>query len=228
MATKGYAISIETRQRVLEVCKQLFYEKGYKQTTYAEICRTANVHPGTITYHFGNKKNLASLLLKEIMNDFNEAAARLWPQEDLLQRKLAANGMHYKLVFADSAYRRFSMEYSADTSSVFDYEQYIRINHIAYELTRQYVDELRANFLFMAFAGMDIYLDRYVADNIDQLEYEQVFVYVSEMYHPYLDRTELHARIIKAIAHVDTVDIRFENFRAHICEKSTLPNGECP
>ena len=222
-ATKEYATSIETRERILDVCKQLFREKGYKQTTYAEICRIANVHPGTITYHFGNKKNLASLLFQKILADFNNAALELFPKEDDLQRKLIANGMHYKLVFADSAYRRFSMEYSADTASAFNYEQYIQINNNAYNLTRKYVDEQRANFLFMAFAGMDIYLDRYVADNIDDLEYEQVFVYISEMYHPYLDRTELHARIIKAIACIDTVDVRFENFRVTVQPKNIPP-----
>lgn len=213
-ATKEYATSIETRERIVDTCRRLFCEKGYKKTTYAEICRIANVHPGTITYHFENKKNLATLLFKETLDDLHQAVENLWPGEDKLQRKLIANGMHYKLIFDDSSYRRFSMEYSADSFATFDSEQYIQLNYKAYELTRNYVDELRAKFLFMAFAGMDIYLDRYISDNFDDLEYEQVFVYISEIYHPYLDRTELHARIVKAIAYLDTVDVRFDNFRA--------------
>lgn len=222
-ATKEYATSIETRVRIVDVCKQLFCEKGYKQTTYAEICRIANVHPGTITYHFGNKKNLATLLYKETLADLHHSAAALWPLEDELQHKLLANGMHYKLIFDDWTYRRFSMEYSADSFSPFDAEQYIQLNSEAYALTRNYVDELRAKFLFMAFAGMDIYLDQYISDNIDDLEYEQVFVYISEIYHPYLDRTELHARIVKAIAYLDTVDVFFDHFRAYAKTREIPP-----
>ena len=50
---------------ILQTCKKLFYEKGYNATTYEDICRAADVPPGSITYHFTNKKNIAAIIHTE-------------------------------------------------------------------------------------------------------------------------------------------------------------------
>jgi len=214
--TKEYATSAETRGRILDVCRRLFYEKGYTQTTYAEICRQANVHPGTITYHFGSKSGLGNALYRQIVEDYNEAVEAMFPEEDELQQKLIGNGLHHKLMFKDEAFRRFSSEFSTGDLSKGALTQYIDSASKAYRLTERYVGEERAKFLFVAFKGMDAYLERYVCENINELTYEQVFIYISEMYHPYLDRTELYARLTNAIRVIDTLDVEFKEFRVVI------------
>ena len=40
------------RDLIVSVCKKLFYEKGYNNTTYNDICTAADIPPGTITYDF--------------------------------------------------------------------------------------------------------------------------------------------------------------------------------
>lgn len=50
---------------ILNTCKKLFYEKGYIATTYEDICKAADVPPGSITYHFTSKRNIAAEILSE-------------------------------------------------------------------------------------------------------------------------------------------------------------------
>jgi len=50
---------------ILDTCKKLFYEKGYCATTYEDICKAADVPPGSITYHFTSKKNIAAIIHSE-------------------------------------------------------------------------------------------------------------------------------------------------------------------
>lgn len=45
-----------TRRAIVDACKKLFYEKGYHETSYADICEEAHVNRGTIYYHFPNKE----------------------------------------------------------------------------------------------------------------------------------------------------------------------------
>lgn len=53
------------RDLIVSVCKKLFYEKGYNNTTYNDICTAADIPPGTITYHFENKRGIASVIEDE-------------------------------------------------------------------------------------------------------------------------------------------------------------------
>ena len=48
----------ETRQRILKVASMLFAEKGYRNTTHEQICRTAKVNAAAINYHFRKKEKL--------------------------------------------------------------------------------------------------------------------------------------------------------------------------
>lgn len=43
------------KRLIIGVCKKLFYRNGYVGTTYEDICREADIPPGTITYHFDGK-----------------------------------------------------------------------------------------------------------------------------------------------------------------------------
>ncbi|MFZ7120993.1 MAG: TetR/AcrR family transcriptional regulator [Eubacteriaceae bacterium] len=64
MAT--YKTGIITKNKILQACKELFYEQGYKDSTYLAICKKADVGPKTITHYFKSKK----LIAIEIYSDF--------------------------------------------------------------------------------------------------------------------------------------------------------------
>ena len=48
----------ETRQRLLAAAAEVFAQKGYWETTHAEICRKAKANTAAVNYHFGSKENL--------------------------------------------------------------------------------------------------------------------------------------------------------------------------
>ncbi len=48
----------ETRQRLLAAAARVFAEKGFWETTHAEICAAARVNTAAVNYHFGSKENL--------------------------------------------------------------------------------------------------------------------------------------------------------------------------
>jgi len=47
-----------TRQRVLASASELFAEKGYHETTVADICERAGANVAAVNYYFGSKENL--------------------------------------------------------------------------------------------------------------------------------------------------------------------------
>jgi AcrR family transcriptional regulator len=48
----------ETRQCLLAAAAEVFAEKGFWETTHAEICKKAGANTAAVNYHFGSKENL--------------------------------------------------------------------------------------------------------------------------------------------------------------------------
>jgi AcrR family transcriptional regulator len=48
----------ETRHRLLAAASEVFAEKGFWETTHAEICEKAKANTAAVNYHFGSKENL--------------------------------------------------------------------------------------------------------------------------------------------------------------------------
>jgi AcrR family transcriptional regulator len=48
----------ETRQRLLAAASEVFAEKGFWETTNADICERAKVNTAAVNYHFSSKENL--------------------------------------------------------------------------------------------------------------------------------------------------------------------------
>src|SRR4030042_2219864 len=48
----------KTRKSLLDAACEIFAQKGYRDTTIAEICAQAGTNIAAVNYHFGNKENL--------------------------------------------------------------------------------------------------------------------------------------------------------------------------
>jgi AcrR family transcriptional regulator len=53
-----YRTPLKTRQRLLIAASRIFAEKGYQETTIADICEQANTNIASVNYHFNDKENL--------------------------------------------------------------------------------------------------------------------------------------------------------------------------
>ena len=63
-----YKTGRNTKEKIIEASKSLFYEKGYNNTTFNEICAKAEVNSGLISYHFkGGKCEIAKKIYKNFV-----------------------------------------------------------------------------------------------------------------------------------------------------------------
>jgi AcrR family transcriptional regulator len=66
------------REAILNVAAGLFAEKGYNETSMAEVARISGVAQGTIFYHFNNKEDL----FLAILDDFRARVTREFENRD--------------------------------------------------------------------------------------------------------------------------------------------------
>ena len=74
MAT--YAAGNETKRKIEEAARTLFYRHGYNNTTYAQVAKLAGVNLGTIVYHFKSLDNLADIIYKDIVQQRKDVFVR--------------------------------------------------------------------------------------------------------------------------------------------------------
>ena len=106
----------ESRQKLLNTARELFYEQGYTETTFAQISKVSGINNGLITYYFGNKANLASEIYTSFLLDLrNEIARQLYEIKGNYSLELGISMenrviMHVK--FENENLMRFYVEYS--------------------------------------------------------------------------------------------------------------------
>lgn len=80
----------DTKQRIIQAAIKVFADKGFRRGTIKAMAEAAGVNIAAINYHFGNKKNLYSMVVDQwiaLSNDLfarrREACAGLPPEEQL-------------------------------------------------------------------------------------------------------------------------------------------------
>lgn len=63
----NYQTGIESKEKILAAARKLFYEKGFKKTTLAEISRVSGANKAMVSYYFGNKDHLGLEIYHEYM-----------------------------------------------------------------------------------------------------------------------------------------------------------------
>lgn len=70
-------ISKNTEQKIIEVAKNLFAQKGFDGTSIRDICKEADVNISLISYYFGGKEELYKIVVdnitKNIINHMRSA-----------------------------------------------------------------------------------------------------------------------------------------------------------
>ncbi len=108
----------ENRKKLIAASKELFYEQGYTNTTLAQISKLSGVNNGLITYYFGSKSNLASIIYTGLMLELrNEIAKQLYliKQDYSLELGIGLeNRILLKLKFENKNFLRFYVEYQSE------------------------------------------------------------------------------------------------------------------
>lgn len=121
-----YKSGIKRKNNILQVCRELFYEKGYKETTVRDIAKVLNIDPGTILYHFKSKDDLYKQIMADIYQKCHDEI-RLYVKREDNKEYLAFMLFNYFLVykcFKDKNFRRFVFaDINLNYAGVKDYYQ---------------------------------------------------------------------------------------------------------
>ncbi len=109
MAT--YKKGIETKERIFQAAKKMFYEYGYKSATIEKIANEAKVPIGLVNYYF--KKNdiltiVYTQFIANIKKAIDEQAAHLI--ENPLQRHVVFTRLFYNIMLSNSRNRELYKE----------------------------------------------------------------------------------------------------------------------
>jgi TetR/AcrR family transcriptional regulator, regulator of cefoperazone and chloramphenicol sensitivity len=55
---ESFKMEMKTRDRILDAAGRAFAQRGFRETTIAEICRSADANIAAVNYHFGSKEKL--------------------------------------------------------------------------------------------------------------------------------------------------------------------------
>lgn len=103
------------KKLILDTCKKLFYRNGYENTTYEDICEAADIPPGTITYHFGSKRELAAIIDAEYERENKTYIEKLCGDRYSKTELMVIENYHmWKRIYEDENIRQFLLDLSAD------------------------------------------------------------------------------------------------------------------
>lgn len=108
----NYENGAYTRQAIVQACKQLFYEKGFHETSYSDICKAAHVNRGTIYYHFETKETMRYEAQWEYMIANKRIVEKYCP--DTRCQYIIAMCMYWLQIHRDGNMRRFVFQCCTD------------------------------------------------------------------------------------------------------------------
>lgn len=110
-----YSAGEKKRQLILNTCKKLFYRNGYESTTYEDICEAADIPPGSITYHFGGKRDIAIEIENEYERENKTYIEKLCGDRYNLTLMMVIENFHmWKRIFEDENIRNFLLDMSGN------------------------------------------------------------------------------------------------------------------
>lgn len=171
-----YSAGEKKKRLILDACRKLFYQKGYTNTTYADICAEADIPQGSISYHFEGKQELGSIVRYELERETETYIRQLCGDvhnEDVLS---AVQIFHFwQRFFDDKQLRRFVVE--VHPVIVPDDRAWAAVSRLfvrTIERRNIEIDNAKFNFIVCAQIGLSEKLFSLVAQNIEEYSFYEV------------------------------------------------------
>lgn len=111
----SYLSGEQTKQRILDVTTDLFYQNGFVTTTYDQICEHAHVNRALISYHFKNKKNLGMTVYNNVWAKVSRACWKIAGGQ-AIEMQLCIYIFAYYRILLNPHYTRFLSEMNHEQS----------------------------------------------------------------------------------------------------------------
>ena len=186
-----YRTGVITQEQIISICRELFYQKGHRETPFSEICKKANVNPGSISYHFKGKQNIAQIIYCEMNQKCHEQLRVLFPNEDRLHLLLIGLCVHFRLMHMDANYRRFSSQIAVDCASIFLEDGYKFTSPLAYDFLKSLVPAEKYEFFLNASVGIEASVNAYICQHLNPEDFYNNVQYATELYLYLMDGSTL-------------------------------------
>jgi len=100
----------DTKKRIHKAASDLFYEKGYDETSVAEIIELSKSNKGSFYYHFEGKPHLGYNVYQDMFKGINDSICELFPSLSAIEKLFLQECLFWRLFFSDENIRRFSSE----------------------------------------------------------------------------------------------------------------------
>lgn len=113
-----YQKGIETRNRIIQSAKILFYENGYNKTTVKMIKNHSQVSLSAIPYYFKKKDEIVKVIYNSFLRDIYSFLDEIITKDiDSYLKHFYASKIYYYLIFKDENNDRFYYEVSVVESN---------------------------------------------------------------------------------------------------------------
>ncbi len=118
MARRTKEEAEETRKSILAAALEIFCEKGYSRTTFDEIARRINLTKGAIYWHFRNKTDILTEIIRKGFSSTHEGMEKAVRPENGLAAMMDFMEFEIKIIKNRPVYRQlmffllFQMEWS--------------------------------------------------------------------------------------------------------------------
>lgn len=156
MTVAKFKKGLETRMRILDTAKNLFYEKGYHAATVKEICDIADVKTGTFAYYFKTKDMLINAIYEDLLlKSYSFVANKINRKINSMERNVIVTFIYYLAIFKDEQTRAFHREILAFESSA----EYLQKNlpRIFHQFIKEFklsIDEIELDYIVTAEHGL--------------------------------------------------------------------------
>ncbi|MYL34101.1 forespore capture DNA-binding protein RefZ [Pontibacillus yanchengensis] len=157
--------SLNTKQKVMDAARSLFYTKGYNGTSVRDIAAKAKVNVSLISYHFKNKQGLLEYMMIHYFESYIELLESVQQEEkehssrELLRRMIEVI-IHYKQTnyqFTCFIHRELTLDNVLVREMMVTYlakEKYLLFGVFKRSLQTLGLKNLQINYYYIQFKGM--------------------------------------------------------------------------
>ena len=110
-----YSVGIETKEKILSVCKKLFYEYGFEGTSYKMICDMANINRGLLPYHFKSKSAIAQIIYNEFWDLYDSLIENEFSGYSIVFKTSIQEVLLFRCLCSNEKFLRFYMEMKSNS-----------------------------------------------------------------------------------------------------------------
>lgn len=165
------------KQLIIDTCKELFYHNGFNNTTYEMICAKADIAPGSITYHFTSKLDIAIAIATENDEKLRQYVSTIAKEDEIGHWAFTVLMIwaRWYVFLADSNMRRFFSEIYVDGFHLENMLSIFRM-HMQYCSLEKTDDELK--LMSATFIGQDRLILKMLDRDPHHFTLEQITEYI--------------------------------------------------